>query len=57
MMPIDFPPPEIIEALEEQLGMDFIHFTQTHLNFHFEYVFYMFKPSYDAKTRLLNLQQ
>ena len=27
MMPIDFPPPEIIEALEEQLGMDFIHFT------------------------------
>ena len=27
MMPIDFPPPEIIEALEEQLGMDFIHYT------------------------------
>jgi hypothetical protein len=27
MMPIDFPPPEIIEALEEQLEMDFIHFT------------------------------
>lgn len=26
-MPVDFPPPEIIEALEEQLGMDFIHFT------------------------------
>ena len=26
-MPIDFPPPEIIEALEEQLDMDFIHFT------------------------------
>tara|TARA_B100000524_G_scaffold124624_1_gene61349 strand:+ start:531 stop:878 length:348 start_codon:yes stop_codon:yes gene_type:complete len=29
MMPIDFPPPEIIEALEEQLDMDFIHFTVT----------------------------
>ena len=29
MMPTDFPPPEIIEALEEQLGMDFIHFTVT----------------------------
>jgi len=27
MMPIDLPPPEIIHALEEQLGMDFIHFT------------------------------
>lgn len=27
MMPIDFPPSEIITALEEQLGMDFIHFT------------------------------
>jgi hypothetical protein len=27
MMPHDFPPPEIIEALEEQLGLDFIHFT------------------------------
>jgi hypothetical protein len=27
MMPIDFPPPEIIEALEEQLEMDFVHFT------------------------------
>ena len=27
MMPIDFPPPEIIHALEEQLEMDFIHFT------------------------------
>lgn len=26
-MPIDFPPPEIIEALEEQLGMDFLHYT------------------------------
>tara|TARA_B100000614_G_C14370757_1_gene421265 strand:+ start:402 stop:746 length:345 start_codon:yes stop_codon:yes gene_type:complete len=29
MMPIDFPPPEIIEALEEQLNMDFVHFTVT----------------------------
>ncbi len=29
MMPIDFPPPEIIEALEEQLDMDFVHFTVT----------------------------
>ena len=29
MMPIDFPPPEIIHALEEQLDMDFIHFTVT----------------------------
>ncbi len=29
MMPIDFPPPEIIHALEEQLGMDFVHFTVT----------------------------
>ena len=28
-MPIDFPPPEIIEALEEQLNMDFVHFTVT----------------------------
>jgi hypothetical protein len=27
MMPTEFPPPEIIETLEEQLGMDFIHFT------------------------------
>ena len=27
MMPIDFPPPEIIEALEEQLEMTFVHFT------------------------------
>jgi len=27
MMPHDFPPPEIIEALEVQLGLDFIHFT------------------------------
>ncbi len=26
-MPIDFPPPEIIHALEEQLGMEFVHFT------------------------------
>ena len=26
-MPIDFPPPEIIQALEEQLNMDFVHFT------------------------------
>jgi hypothetical protein len=29
MMPVDFPPPEIIHALEEQLDMDFIHFTVT----------------------------
>ena len=29
MMPYDFPPPEIIHALEEQLDMDFIHFTVT----------------------------
>ena len=29
MMPVDFPPPEIIEALEEQLEMDFVHFTVT----------------------------
>jgi len=29
MMPYDFPPPEIIHALEEQLNMDFIHFTVT----------------------------
>jgi hypothetical protein len=29
MMPTDFPPPEIIEALEEQLEMDFVHFTVT----------------------------
>ncbi len=28
-MPVDFPPPEIIEALEEQLEMDFVHFTVT----------------------------
>ena len=27
MMPFDFPPPEIIHALEEQLDMDFVHFT------------------------------
>ncbi len=27
MMPSDLPPMEIIEALEEQLGMDFVHFT------------------------------
>jgi len=27
MMPIDFPPPEIIEVLEEQLEMTFVHFT------------------------------
>jgi len=27
MMPTDFPPPEIIEALEEQLEMDFVHYT------------------------------
>jgi|TARA_R110002074_G_scaffold325852_1_gene496173 hypothetical protein len=27
MMPSDLPPMEIIDALEEQLGMDFIHFT------------------------------
>ena len=26
-MPTDFPPPEIIEALEEQLEMDFVHYT------------------------------
>ena len=29
MMPIDFPPPEIIEALEEQLEMTFVHYTVT----------------------------
>ncbi len=27
MMPSDLPPMEIIDALEEQLGMDFVHFT------------------------------
>ena len=27
MMPVDFPPPEIIHSLEEQLDMDFVHFT------------------------------
>jgi predicted nucleotide-binding protein (sugar kinase/HSP70/actin superfamily) len=27
MMPSDLPPMEIIDSLEEQLGMDFVHFT------------------------------
>ena len=27
MMPSDLPPMEIIDALEEQLDMDFVHFT------------------------------
>ena len=29
MMPSDLPPMEIIDALEEQLNMDFVHFTVT----------------------------
>ena len=27
MMPTDLPPMEIVEALEEDLDMDFVHFT------------------------------